>query len=805
MKLLWKLSIPQVIVVLALGLASYITIFSSFNELRDHYVASTMDHQYTRISEDIDKASRRAKELASVFARLPKVRQAYEIASSGDIDDARSPQAQTARELLRSELAPMLDSYKATAGSRLRLHFHLPNGRSLVRMWRDKQTKRNGHWVDISDDISSFRQTVLDVNRTGQSVSGIELGRGGFAIRGVVPITAADGHQLGSVEVLESFAPILNDVRDESNDLVLYMNADKLSITKSLQDSSKYPVLDGAYVRATAPRNTSSLTHLTRQLLDDGRDGYTLQMQPELALGAAPVRDYNGNQIGVIVSVVDLKNIAAMAARADTTLILMLAGMALCPVIVLLIVLRKFVSAPIRSITQKIEDIAEDRADLSEQLENTQRDEIGELARTFNTLTHKLSTMLDEMRGYVNVLNTVPDPIFVVDNDYNLKMANKATLDLLGITQDQLHQCKCHEQLDTTVCGTPGCPIDMVKRLGGQAEADIIELKHGGTSIYIKPSASALHDGHGAVIGYVEVARVVTDLVQSEQEIQDKLERIAKVNDATHDAAQRLTSTTEGLTHEFSGVQDALATQQGRIQETVSAMDQMNAAVQQVARSATEAAEQTGAARSEADNGAGVVKQAVESILRVSEHARTMRETMHGLGSQAQEIGQVLSVITDIADQTNLLALNAAIEAARAGDAGRGFAVVADEVRKLAEKTMQATNEVEKAIVSIQQGAQSSIDAVDRTNQMVDEASTLATKSGEALETIVSLVNASSNQVENIAAAAEEQSMTSEHINAAVDEVAQMANGVSGRMNDAGDAVTQLARLASELEELSAK
>ena len=61
---------------------------------------------------------------------------------------------------------------------------------------------------------------------------------------------------------------------------------------------------------------------------------------------------------------------------------------------------------------------------------------------------------------------------------------------------------------------------------------------------------------------------------------------------------------------------------------------------------------------------------------------------MTRLGQQADSIGHILSVISDIADQTNLLALNAAIEAARAGDAGRGFAVVADEVRKLAEKTM---------------------------------------------------------------------------------------------------------------------
>jgi methyl-accepting chemotaxis protein len=196
------------------------------------------------------------------------------------------------------------------------------------------------------------------------------------------------------------------------------------------------------------------------------------------------------------------------------------------------------------------------------------------------------------------------------------------------------------------------------------------------------------------------------------------------------------------------------------------------------------------------------VEEVVKSIGLVQAQAQVMREDMGALGKQADGIGAIMNVISDIADQTNLLALNAAIEAARAGDAGRGFAVVADEVRKLAEKTMTATKEVGQAISGIQQGTTQNIGHVNESVRAVEQATALANKSGEALREIVHLVDSASDQVRSIATASEEQSAASEQISRSIGEVNIISAETTQAMTQAAQAVGELANQAHTLRNL---
>jgi methyl-accepting chemotaxis protein len=186
----------------------------------------------------------------------------------------------------------------------------------------------------------------------------------------------------------------------------------------------------------------------------------------------------------------------------------------------------------------------------------------------------------------------------------------------------------------------------------------------------------------------------------------------------------------------------------------------------------------------------------------VQQQAGSMKESLNDLGKQAEGIGQIMNVITDIADQTNLLALNAAIEAARAGDAGRGFAVVADEVRKLAEKTMSATKEVGAVVSSIQEGTRSNIRDMDKTYAAVGESATLVNEAGGTLREIVRIVETTSDQVRGIATASEEQSAASEEINRGTEEISRISSETSEAMNQSARAVSEMAELSQELQRL---
>jgi methyl-accepting chemotaxis protein len=177
---------------------------------------------------------------------------------------------------------------------------------------------------------------------------------------------------------------------------------------------------------------------------------------------------------------------------------------------------------------------------------------------------------------------------------------------------------------------------------------------------------------------------------------------------------------------------------------------------------------------------------------------------MDQLGQQAQSIGTIMEVISDIADQTNLLALNAAIEAARAGDAGRGFAVVADEVRKLAEKTMTATRQVGEAIKAIQGGTRMNIGKVDEAVTAVSKANDLASGSAAVLRDIVTTVEISSSQAMSIATAAEEQSAASEQINRAEVEVSRINQRITQSMQASSQVMSTLAEKIRELERVVA-
>ncbi len=800
----YKIFIPCLVSALVFGGFGYWYMSNRLHELQEQFLSEIATDKADQIRSSIAMLATQAVEKAALFATIPEVVSAFRQAHNGDIDDENDLRGHEARALLRKKIRPFMESFQTVTGEKLKLHFHLPNGHSLVRLWRNKQTKRGGEWIDISDDISAFRETVLEVNRTGKVVKGIELGRGGFVIRGVAPVKGADGTQLGSVEVLLPFNPLLAALaNNDKQDVALYMDTAFLTITTALRNATKYPVLNDKFVSVVGAGDPGLAGLAGTSFLERALGGKIIEIMGTVGLIGFPIHDYKGKTIGCIVYATDISGPLRMIARQGVIFILVLALILVASIGTGSLIFVYSVQYPTRTIIEKIKDIAEDKADLNDTLHLSSNDEIGDLSHWFNTLMKKIASILCDTRMYMNIMNSLPDPIFAVDEDFKIITANQGLAKTAGILPENLPGMKCNDVMHTKVCGTDECPIAQVKKRNERIQCDMLELNFKGERRVVRPYGDTLFDCDGNKIGYYEVAQDVTALHENEQRISRNLEQIERVNGKVNQAAVRLADLSNMVAERIDSARDGSEQQSRRVMETASAMEQMNSSIMNIADSAMGAAGEAEQARDQAQEGASVVLEAQNSITSVHELTKELRSSMSGLNAQTEDIGRIITVINDVADQTNLLALNAAIEAARAGDAGRGFAVVADEVRKLAEKTMVSTKEVGDAISAIQNGARSSMHRMEDAAKAVDEATELASRSGQALERIVRLVESTSGKVRGIAQASEEQSTASEQVTTAMDEINQVTHETSQGMIEASKAINELVDLSMDLRKLS--
>ncbi|SDO79868.1 methyl-accepting chemotaxis protein [Pseudomonas jinjuensis] len=246
----------------------------------------------------------------------------------------------------------------------------------------------------------------------------------------------------------------------------------------------------------------------------------------------------------------------------------------------------------------------------------------------------------------------------------------------------------------------------------------------------------------------------------------------------------------------------AVAGQRDQIEQVATAMNEMSATAQEVARSAVAAVGSAQSVNEETASGRALVEQQVGSIQRLAGEIDESVSVINQLASDSASISRVLDVIKGIAEQTNLLALNAAIEAARAGEQGRGFAVVADEVRTLAKRTQQSTEEIEQMIARLQQGVGAAVKAMGNSHQTADGTVSQSARVQQALENILGAVGMIVDQNQQIAAAAEQQTAVAQdidqnivQINQAGERTAEGANATERASRELGEQVVELKRL----------
>ncbi len=263
-------------------------------------------------------------------------------------------------------------------------------------------------------------------------------------------------------------------------------------------------------------------------------------------------------------------------------------------------------------------------------------------------------------------------------------------------------------------------------------------------------------------------------------------------------AATEIASSSEQMS---KGAKD----QSDQVTQVSTAVEEMTATILESSKNAGEATNASKNASETATGGGRIVNDTIQGMQKIAGVVRQSAESIAKLATSADQIGEIIGVIDDIADQTNLLALNAAIEAARAGEQGRGFAVVADEVRKLAERTGKATGEITEMIKGIQRETAEAVTGMEAGIQEVDKGRELADKAGNSLNDIVTMAQRVTDMITQMATATEEQSSAAEQISKNIEHIASVTRETASGAQQSAAAAEELNRQADGLQQMVAK
>lgn len=293
--------------------------------------------------------------------------------------------------------------------------------------------------------------------------------------------------------------------------------------------------------------------------------------------------------------------------------------------------------------------------------------------------------------------------------------------------------------------------------------------------------------------GNDEVSRLLKALATMQQNLRETLQGISGSATQLATAADELNAVTLDSTQ---GLQE----QNNEIEQAATAVNQMTAAVEEVARNAVSTSDATRQSSESAHLGQVRVSETATAINALASDVQQTGELVQSLANQSQDIGKVLDVIRAIAEQTNLLALNAAIEAARAGESGRGFAVVADEVRALAYRTQQSTQEIEQMVQGMRSGSSLALDSMQASTARATTTLALAERAGEALQTITASVHEIHERNLVIASAAEEQAQVAREVDRNLVNIRDLSVRSAAGANQTSASSHELSQLANALQ-----
>ncbi len=298
-------------------------------------------------------------------------------------------------------------------------------------------------------------------------------------------------------------------------------------------------------------------------------------------------------------------------------------------------------------------------------------------------------------------------------------------------------------------------------------------------------SATVTEDFTGAIADSINYA--IDQMRALVSAINDTAVQVSSAAQETQATAMHLAEASEHQAQEIAGASAAI--------------NEMAVSIDQVSANASESSAVAERSVAIANKGAEVVQATINGMDNIREQIQETSKRIKRLGESSQEIGDIISLITDIADQTNILSLNAAIQASMAGDAGRGFAVVADEVQRLAERSAAATKQIEALVKTIQNDTNEAVISMEATTSEVVRGARLAQDAGVALEEIENVSKNLAELIQNISNAARQQASSAGHISNTMNVIQEITSQTSAGTTATAKSIGNLAEMANQLRE----
>ena len=718
---------------------------SLITEMQDKWKrrCSAIFSQYSIL---LDVFEEKAIEEAARYTTDPKVLEAYEIANKGDLNNVHDDESKKARKILKNEFNSQIKAILDSTGKKeYRLHFHTKNAHSLARVWRKGwQSKIDGKKVDITDDLSSFRKTILKVKDSKKNISGIEIGRGGFVIRGLCPIIK-DGEYLGSDEFLVPFSEATKNLsKDDDVNVGIYMSNKFLDIATKLQDKNKYPVLENKFVRVSTSDDNLFSKQLKVSLLDKGFKGEAFLQLDDNYMSAMPIEDFTNKPIGVIVVSIDItKDMATIKILKDNA--------------------------------------------------NAQITEF------------QILTAIGMILSIIIILGGVGYYIFKVFKQIKKTIAFAGKLNKGDLTAHLKmgNAIKCSE---TIKCNNVDCP-SYGKEVHCWVESGIFAIEpsceivlNGGDcrdcKVWRMSKSNELDEMASALNGVVRNLKTKAEVAKmiSEGDLTGKIQ-VSSDRDLLGISLKNMLESLQQMVHDIESTSSNVKVAASQISSTSDLLSQgaarSSASIEEISSSMTLMGAQTKANARNANDANNLAKETSNVAITGQEQMLKMSGTMQRISENAERTKSVIKSIDDIAFQTNLLALNAAVEAARAGSYGKGFAVVAEEVRNLAARSAAAAAETADLIGN----------SYDEIKIGVD----FSAQTVESLNEIVENVKMTSDLVDEIAKASNEQADGISQVSIGLSQVDSVTQQNAACAEETASSAAQMDSLVSILQKLVRK